>query len=288
MIGTTFFCLFFLPHFLSKAKPVSSGRVLSWVEHISRYPYENNKWLVGGILFLVIVCLFYYKEVEFDSDMMHLNFEPKELKEAEVRMQELFLDKDRSVFVVTAVKKIDLLADQYKKTSNVLELLKREGKIKRFISLSDYIISEKEQQQRLKRWQSFWSKYHDGEIQSMITTAAISQGFKPMSFSKAEVLWTKSYTIQTICIDSLVKIPLFKEWFTGSDSLIMAMSQITPFKKNRDYVYSRLAKDAEALAIDRGFFADRMAGMVKDDFNLVLFISSLLIFAALLLSYGRI
>lgn len=288
MVGTTLFCLFFLPHFLSNEKPVSPGRVLGWVERISRYPYEGNRWLVGAVILLIGVTLLYYNDVRFDSDMMHLNFEPKELKQAEVQMQELFLDKDRSVFVVTAVRNSDSLADEYKKTSRVLDQLKREGEIKRFISLTDYLISEKEQQQRLLRWQSFWSKYQPGEVQQMITAAAVKQGFKPESFSKAELLWTKSYAIQPVCIDSLAKIPLFKEWFTGSDSVIMALAQITPIKDKRDSVYSRIAKESGALVIDRGFFADRMAGLVKDDFNLVLFISSILIFAALLLSYGRI
>lgn len=288
MIGTTLFCLFFLPHFLSKEKPASSGKVLSWVERISRYPYESNKWLVGSIILLIGVTLFYYNDVRFDSDMMHLNYEPKELKQAEDRMQALFLDKDRSVFVVTAVRSSDSLADGYRKTSKVLSQLKREGEIKRFVTLTDYLISEKEQHQRLLRWQSFWGKYRPGEIQKMITAAAIKQGFKPESFSQAELIWTKQYAIQPVCIDSLAKIPLFKEWFTGGDSVIMALSQMTPIKEKRDTVYSRIAKEGGALVIDRRFFADRMAGLVKDDFNLVLFISSILIFAALLISYGRI
>lgn len=288
MIGTTLFCLFFLPHFLSKEKPASSGKVLNWVERFSRYPYESNKWLVGSIILLIGVTLFYYNDVRFDSDMMHLNYEPKELKQAEDRMQTLFLDKDRSVFVVTAVRQSDSLADGYRKTSKVLSQLKREGEIKRFVTLTDYLISEKEQHQRLLRWQSFWGKYRPEEIQKMITAAAIKQGFKPESFSQAELIWTKQYAIQPVCIDSLAKIPLFKEWFTGSDSVIMALSQMTPIKEKRGTVYSRIAKEGGALVIDRRFFADRMAGLVKDDFNLVLFISSILIFAALLLSYGRI
>ncbi len=288
MIGTTLFCLFFLPHFLNKENPDSTGRVLVWVEKISRYPYEKNRWLVGSIVLLIIISFFYYKDVRFDSDMMHLNYEPKELKLAEERMQRLFLDKDKSVFVVTAVRDVNHLADDYKKTSDLLEKMKSKGEIKRYISLSDYVINQKDQQLRLNRWQKFWDKFKEGEVQSMITKASIEQGFKPESFCNAEYLWKRSYTIQPINIDSLSKISLFKEWFTGNDSIMMALAQITPCKENRDAVYTKLAGEVGAFVIDRGFFADRMAGLVNDDFNLVLFISSILIFAALLLSYGRI
>lgn len=288
MIGTTLFCLFFLPHFLSKENPESTSKVLSWVEKISRYPYEKNRWLVGSIVLLIIISFFYYNNVRFDSDMMHLNFEPKELKDSEERMQKLFLDKDRSVFVVTAVRNVNHLAVDYRKTSNLLENLKKDGDIKRYISLTDYIVGNEDQQLRLNRWQQFWSKFKDGEVQKMITKASIELGFKPESFSNAEYLWKRSYDIQPVNIDSLSKIPLFREWFTGNDSIIMALAQITPYRENRDSVYSKLAGEAGAFVIDRGFFADRMASLVKDDFNLVLFISSLLIFVALLFSYGRI
>lgn len=47
LIGTTFFCLVFLPHFLKvKEGHEESGRVLRFIEKINGYAYEKNKPLV--------------------------------------------------------------------------------------------------------------------------------------------------------------------------------------------------------------------------------------------------
>ena len=90
LIGTTLFCLVYLPHFLKGQAHVKQGAVLRFIEKLNAYPYEKNKGLVGGILVLTIICLFTSQNVRFNEDMMSLNYEPAHLKQAENKLTELY------------------------------------------------------------------------------------------------------------------------------------------------------------------------------------------------------
>ena len=95
LIGTTLFCLVYLPHFLKGQAHVKQGAVLRFIEKLNAYPYEKNKGLVGGILVLTIICLFTSQNVRFNEDMMSLNYEPAHLKQSENKLAELFDKKEK-------------------------------------------------------------------------------------------------------------------------------------------------------------------------------------------------
>ena len=97
LIGTTLFCLVYLPHFLKGQAHVKQGAVLRFIEKLNAYPYEKNKGLVGGILVLTIICLFTSQNVRFNEDMMSLNYEPAHLKQSENKLAELFDKKEKTV-----------------------------------------------------------------------------------------------------------------------------------------------------------------------------------------------
>jgi len=83
LVGTTLFCLIYLPHFLKGQADVKQGCILRIIEKINAYSYEKNKWLVGGILLITVICLFTSQKVGFNNDMMSLNYEPQHLKQSD-------------------------------------------------------------------------------------------------------------------------------------------------------------------------------------------------------------
>ena len=131
MIGTTLFCLVYLPHFLKGQAHVKQGAVLRFIEKLNAYPYEKNKGLVGFILILTLVCIFTSQNVRFNEDMMSLNYEPAHLKQAENKLTELFDKQEKTVLFVSTGKDMGDATGQYAETNRLLSQLKEEGKIKR-------------------------------------------------------------------------------------------------------------------------------------------------------------
>lgn len=289
LVGTTLFCLIYLPHFLKGQADVKQGRVLRIIEKINAYSYEKNKWLVGGILLITIICLFTSQKVGFNNDMMSLNYEPQHLKQSEEKLMQLFDSDEKTVLFVSVGKDMNQATETYAMTNQKLSALKDQGLIKDYASASQFLISPQEQQLRLKRWKDYWKDEKQQQIREQLETAAAEYRFRPGSFNPF-YQWLNQpfgeyhYTAQEDDLSG----KLLNEWQTSADSITMLISQIRISDQNKETVYQHFSKDQDVVIFDRSYFANKWVSAINDDFYLILYISSFLIFFALWFSYGRI
>lgn len=289
LVGTTLFCLIYLPHFLKGQADVKQGRVLRIIEKINAYSYEKNKWLVGGILLITIICLFTSQKVGFNNDMMSLNYEPQHLKQSEEKLMQLFDSDEKTVLFVSVGKDMNQATETYAITNQKLSTLKDQGLIKDYASASQFLISPQEQQLRLKRWKDYWTDEKQQQIRKQLETAATEYRFRPGSFDPF-YQWLNQpfgeyhYTAQEDDLSG----KLLNEWQTSADSITMLISQIRISDQNKETVYQNFSKAQDVVIFDRSYFANKWVSAINDDFYLILYISSFLIFFALWFSYGRI
>lgn len=289
LVGTTLFCLIYLPHFLKGQADVKQGRVLRIIEKINAYSYEKNKWLVGGILLITIICLFTSQKVGFNNDMMSLNYEPQHLKQSEEKLMQLFDSDEKTVLFVSVGKDMNQATETYAITNQKLSTLKEQGLIKDYASASQFLISPQEQQLRLKRWKDYWTDEKQQQIRKQLETAATEYRFRPGSFDPF-YQWLNQpfgeyhYTAQEDDLSG----KLLNEWQTSADSITMLISQIRISDQNKETVYQNFSKAQDVVIFDRSYFANKWVSAINDDFYLILYISSFLIFFALWFSYGRI
>ena len=289
LVGTTLFCLIYLPHFLKGQADVKQGRVLRIIEKINAYSYEKNKWLVGGILLITIICSFTSQKVGFNNDMMSLNYEPQHLKQSEEKLMQLFDSDEKTVLFVSVGKDMNQATETYAITNQKLLALKDQGLIKDYASASQFLISPQEQQLRLKRWKDYWTDEKQQQIRKQLETAATEYRFRPGSFDPF-YQWLNQpfgeyhYTAQEDDLSG----KLLNEWQTSADSITMLISQIRISDQNKETVYQNFSKTQDVVIFDRSYFANKWVSAINDDFYLILYISSFLIFFALWFSYGRI
>ena len=289
LVGTTLFCLIYLPHFLKGQADVKQGCILRIIEKINAYSYEKNKWLVGGILLITVICLFTSQKVGFNNDMMSLNYEPQHLKQSEEKLMQLFDSDEKTVLFVSVGKDMNQATETYAITNQKLSALKDQGLIKDYASASQFLISPQEQQLRLKRWKDYWTDEKQQQIREQLETAAAEYRFRPGSFDPF-YQWLNQpfgeyhYTAQEDDISG----KLLNEWQTSADSITMLISQIRISDQNKETVYQNFSKTQDVVIFDRSYFANKWVSAINDDFYLILYISSFLIFFALWFSYGRI
>ena len=289
LVGTTLFCLIYLPHFLKGQADVKQGRVLRIIEKINAYSYEKNKWLVGGILLITVICFYTSQKVGFNNDMMSLNYEPQHLKQSEEKLMQLFDSDEKTVLFVSVGKDMNQATETYAVTNQKLSTLKDQGLIKDYASASQFLISPQEQQLRLKRWKDYWTDEKQQQIREQLETAAAEYRFRPGS-SEPFYQWLNQpfgeyhYTAQEDDLSG----KLLNEWQTSADSITMLISQIRISDQNKETVYQHFSKDQDVVIFDRSYFANKWVSAINDDFYLILYISSFLIFFALWFSYGRI
>ena len=289
LVGTTLFCLIYLPHFLKGQADVKQGCILRIIEKINAYSYEKNKWLVGGILLITVICLFTSQKVGFNNDMMSLNYEPQHLKQSEEKLMQLFDNGEKTVLFVSVGKDMNQATETYAMTNQKLLALKDQGLIKDYASASQFLISPQEQQLRLKKWKDYWTDEKQQQIREQLETAAAEYRFRPGSFEPF-YQWLNQpfgeyhYTAQEDDLSG----KLLNEWQTSADSITMLISQIRISDQNKETVYQNFSKAQDVVIFDRSYFANKWVSAINDDFYLILYISSFLIFFALWFSYGRI
>ncbi|MCH5329405.1 MAG: 1-acyl-sn-glycerol-3-phosphate acyltransferase [Alistipes sp.] len=286
LVGTTIFCLVFLPHFFKNFKAGRRSRVLEAIERGNGYAYESNRWVVGIIAAATVVGLFFYDKVRFDDDMSHINFMPQHIVEAEERTKDLFSDESRDVYVVLAADDLTQLSERYGALCRLFEERREEGLLEDFAVVDDFIVPPAEQRHRIDRWNAFRDE-HGSRILSRIENQAVRSGFRAGAFSRFAELLEREYSVCEYTAGDMRDIPILSEWIDCSGDAATVMSRITVDKENKDALYGEMDRMEGITIVDRGYFSAKMVENTTDDFNYILLVSSLIVFAALLLSYGR-
>jgi len=266
----------------------SEGRTGKLIEKICSFDYDKKRWLLWGILVLFISGLFLAPGVKFESDMTKLGYEPESHKMAQRAVSEKFGIADSRVFLLSASSEMGSAAEIYYSGDEVLARLAKEGKIEKSSSLSWMLPPAALQLERTERWNNFWSNGRREKTIEILKKAASETGFSGDAFGKFEHLLAKKYIPLDFSKGRDVLPAGFREWAEQTDSTLMLITQLFVPEENKKDVYDVLEKETSFDIIDRAHFSGMWAKGIKDDFNTILLISSLLVFITLLISYGRI
>lgn len=288
LIGTTLFCLIFLPHFLKGQADVKRGRVLRLIEKINAYHYEKNRWLVGALLLLIVVSCFTAGNVRFNSSMMEMYYEPTHLKEAREKLEAYYDGSEKTVMFVSVGTDNDSVQSVYNRTNQQLDSLQRCGLIKDYASAERFVVGEAEQTRRIALWCDFWTPERRQLLNESLRAEAEKYHFKATAFNSFNRWFDADFEPTDLSRADGAFGMLMSEWQVPSDDLKMLITQVRLADSCKQVVYNQMSGRNDMVIFDRAFFTGQWVGAVNDDFNWILFTSSFLIFIALLISYGRI
>ncbi|MDO4758112.1 MAG: 1-acyl-sn-glycerol-3-phosphate acyltransferase [Rikenellaceae bacterium] len=287
LIGTTLFCLVFLPHFLGGMQQGVQRRLMHRIERLNSYDYARNRWAVGLLLALTIGGLFFYRDAGFDSNMASLNYMPQSLIEAEERLEEAMGDASRQTYLVTSHADAHQTLMSYDRLATVADSLLQVGGISSYCAVNDFIIPLEEQERRIARWNAFWQEHRTPTLEAF-ERASRAAGFRDGAFPRFEELLTRPYEVCRYSNEELSDVPVFSDWINNTEDRLLLVSRVELDPDKKEAVYAAIRAVGNSSIIDRGYFSAQMVETANDDFNFLLLISSLIVFVALLISYGRI
>ncbi len=290
LVGTTIFALIFLPHFVSlQHEERPAGKLLSFIDRVTNLKLDRNKYVVVIILLFIGVCALFYNKVEFDSDMMNLNYMPAHLAKAEKRLNSFVIgDTTQSnVMFIASGPSADVAAERYGTLCDVLDSLQNQGFVNSVSSVHGFVVPQSVQLARLEKWNNFWTPEKQSEVLKLINQEGEMLGFENDGFAGFERIINKQYQLLDYEAESS-SAQVFPDWISPSQSLTSFVAQVKLHAANKEMVYDKFAHVDGVIAADRGFFAGKLAEDVNHNFNLVLYISGFLIFFVLLLSFGRL
>lgn len=289
LIGAAVCTLLFLPHLINRDVFYTKGKEsLTWIDKLSFTPFKiSGYWIIG--IFLVTPVFFYFaNDVNFNSDMNKLNFMDAELRKAEKELNALNEFTQKSVYVVASGKTIEEALQVNEKLYPTLKKLQQSGIATTFSSVSDFVISDSTRGLRIEKWNQFWTNTKKESVLKSLTEAGGKVGFKSTAFAGFATLLAKDYThVEPEALDQ-IKTQFFSDFITEKENLTTIVSLVQLEPANKEAFYASLEGYENILAIDKQSMTSMFVEFVQADFNFIVMFTSIIVFVALLLVYGRI
>ncbi len=302
LTGATIFALVFLPHFVpTDEMSLRGSRALADDEANSgllrsQSLARNDKPLIekyGGALFLVIIALtfffFHYaKQVNFESDLNRMNFMNEETRKAQREIDITQDDTSKLVFIAANGNTSEEMLQNNEMLMQQLENAKKRGWIQKYSSFSRFIPSQKLQQEKITRWNNYWTKEKKENLLATLKREATKAKFSTTAFTSFETLLNKEYTPATDEDFAAIKEAFGSEYLITTKDKQTVINAVRVDKSQRKLLYTELAKQPNTVILDKQIITNKFVEVIYNDFNSILLYTSLLVFFALLISYGRL
>jgi uncharacterized protein len=292
LIGASLSSLIILPQLIgdreSEVRPVQTNSRNSWINRMAEYHPERNKWLVGTIFLLTIIFLFFMNRVGFDQEMMHMNYMPAKLQNAERLLDKINAYSLRSVYLVTDGKDLQQAMEKQDRIEEKLKSLEQTNIIKKRSGIFQLMVSDSLQQIRIRRWNQYWTTDRKATLMAGIKTAGDPLGFSSSAFEPLNKLLNTNFQPLSATEEHLLKTELANDYIIEKKNQVSLVSLLKVDAADKNQVYKAFQEEPGITVIDKQFMTSQLLGAVTADFSQIGWMVSILVFVVLLLTYGRI
>lgn len=290
LLGAALFTLIIFPHFMRRKKTTEDSGTAhkpNIIERIAAYRFEKNKWLIVLILVVCTISVFTSQYVSFEPDILKMNYESPELKKAENNLNAISSVSLRSIFLVSGGRTLDEALANSEKNIAKLDQLQDQKLIAKYSTISTILMSNEEQQKRIRRWKEYWTPEKKAKLKAMLIEKSAAYKFRENAFEPFYEAINKDYSPVGISAFSGLKASLLDNYITDKPGEATVVTVLKTTAANEDKVYHAFKESKNLVVFDKKFLTNRFIDIIKNNFNLILGISSLLVLIMLILSYGR-
>ena len=291
LIGSTFYALVFLPHFLKK-EDVNYKKYKGFhlIDRINGLPWDRNPWILGAMVALLAVGIVFSPKVGFDSDLRNLNYVDIPLDES----QRLYSEKNESghmnLYFAAYDNNFDKALEYDQLLGARLDSLQRTGLVKRYSSIVSLLFqTEQEQTLRIDAWKKFWTPQRIEKARRDLSAAARRQKLDPGLFEPFFALVEADYLPGNLYEAGLIPDALLSSFIEKQDSgRWMIFSTVAFAPEDMDTVTDALVSGPQTVVLEPFYYCRDMVQIVHDDFQKTLLISSLFVLLVLLISFRNL
>ncbi|MBL7767052.1 MAG: MMPL family transporter [Chitinophagaceae bacterium] len=287
LIGSSLCTLIFLPHFIPAYKVDQAPLRVNWLDKLSKFQPNKNKWMVISIVIITFSLSFFIDRVKFNEDMMTMNFMTKNLQKSQAIINTRNSESLNTLFCVSEGKDLDEALRHHQFASIKLDSLKKAGLIARYSSPSDFFLSEKLQAEKVDQWNQFWSAEKKIKLLETLLQEGRNIGYNTEAFNGIRNILESNYSKPDSLFTNSFQT-LFKDLMVRQKDKVILLSLVKVRQQDRESIYQSFASDADNYLTDRQRVTSEFVGFIREDFYRILFYTSFIVFFTILISYGRI
>lgn len=286
LVGTIIFVLVFLPHLMGKHFQ-GKERGLAF-RPVAEFKPENVKGIFWAVVALTVVFAVYSKRTAFDTNMHHINYMTKE---QQAEFDKLRAQADTSVVTLYMIAEGETLNDAltaYENSKPALDKVAHMAAVKNVTNIGNFLPAYGTQLNRLNKWKWFWH-LHKEEFFKNLDKAAVANGFTPEAFQPCKDIINATYEAHPVEEFDLIGEQFASNYVYQGKHKSLVYSILKVNKNDAEKVELTLNDiSPDVFAFTDSSIASRLVDSLSDDFNYVLYICGIIVFAFLLFTFGRI
>lgn len=287
IVGAALGSLLILPHLLPKKK--SSGSDTKRLDQLVKFPFHKNAFVLGGVTVFSVLAIVFYKTPKFENNMDNLNYMSESMQQSEYFLDSLGDVSLRSIFVISKGSNLNEAMAKLENSQPLIDSLERSGLIQKESGAKELLLSKAAQQDKIDKWNSFWSADRKALVTKNLEQSAKELGFKSGAFSPFYSLLEKEFKVKEVeeFSDFYTDGPL-KEFISINSDNANVFSLLKVRVEDREPVLEAFEKNDEIVVFDKKYLTDQIVKTVSSDFSTLANWSLLLVFLVLLIAYGRL
>ena len=289
LVGASLCSLIFLPHVVKRpaAKRVYTTKH-SFLDRIASYRPDRNKHIIITIFVLTAVFGYTSRYVQFESDMMRMNYMSPELKTAESRLNKVNEYALQSVYLVASGENLDRALTNSEKAIGIIDSLKEKNIVSKYSGVSSLVISDSLQRVRIDRWNSYWTTEKKNEVLRVLQEEGSELKYSATAFEGFKKLIDTSYSAGEKEATKAIRTVLLGVFITEKPGKATVVTLLKVDRGDKPAVYEAFEEENAITVVDKQYLAERLVEIVRLDFTSIAWMSSILVFTVLLISFGRI
>ncbi|MDR1341408.1 MAG: 1-acyl-sn-glycerol-3-phosphate acyltransferase [Prevotellaceae bacterium] len=289
LVGAALFSLIFLPHMFGNLPARGkTGSVRRFFERISSYPLDRKPAPLIFVALLTPVLLYFSFNVEYESDLGKLNYMPEKVREAEKQFNGIMKPEHTLLLVSAGNTPDEALGNSYR-IFLLTDSLSSAGYGCSYIGPAKAVPPVYVQRENAGRWNSYWTGSPAGaDERESVRRVFLEKGLNTGSFDRFFALLEGGADIMSD-EDCAALLDIFGKDYLYSDStLSTVVSRIVAPPENTVEIAGIVNRSGYAKVLNKQSITENLVNSAGEDFNTVTLYTSLLVFLAILLSYGRI
>jgi len=289
LVGTTIFCLIFLPQFFKPENNRRSDKAFAILEKINSYPYEKQKWLIALIVVVTLVCFFVSDKVQFDSDLRNIGYNDPRVMKSRDLLAEKTTGNHSTIYFASVSKDLDSALVYNNQLCDKLDELKEKGLIQGYSAPASLFIPTDEQQRRIDYWNNYWTDTKKEEVRKEVVAAGAKYKFAPATFTAFFDMLDTEYEPVSLFEAGVIPDEIMENIIEYTDESYLVF---IPVQMDREELmgvgHDIVTDNPQFVVIDAMYYTNDMVKLMHEDFNTTLMVSSLFVLVVLLISYRNV
>lgn len=285
--GTTFLSLIVAPHLLPR-KFTPNRRAFAFLEKMNSYHIDRNKPVVILTILWVAVCMVFSGRYQFDNDLRHISYLDPDCVYSQNHWNELMNEGYNQQYYASVASSYDEALEQLPRIERTVDSLRAEGIVAPGVNRSLLMPSLAKQQARLDVWKGYFTPAKQQEVWQTIEKECQRMGIPTRMFEPFKRMMAHPAEPDLMVESGVLPPEILENFVEEKNDLYLVYFSVKATKEDTKAVNDCLTAVDGCMLMNPYYYCKNLIELIRDDFNLIMWISLGFVLLLLLCTYRNI